>query len=127
MGIVSGKSSTLSVESYEKRAAADKKKGETITENTGSMQIIKVDGGIIANLSKNTAEDIPGFSTGTQFSYIPNVPLATIKENKISEVSENSEHCLFVQPGSENGDRGEFVYYVSNENGDGNNIAEKES
>ena len=86
-------------------------------ENIRNIRILKVDGGFIADLSKNTV-NIPGFSTGTQFSYIPN--LIATRKDETDDDHEKVANCLFIEPAAENNDRGEYVYYVSNLNN--NNI-----
>ena len=87
-------------------------------QHPGSMSVIKVEGGVIAELGSQisySSKHIPGSSTGTDFVYIPDVSPIEKKQNDDSH--ELMTQCLFVEPAKGNLSGGDFVYYVSNLNG----------
>ena len=114
MGAVVGKPASLVCFVNDSSKKSPHKPGQYL----GSKSVINVEGGVIAELGSQlsySSKNIPGSSTGTEFVYIPNISPVQKEQNEGSH--ELKTQCLFVEPAKENLSGGDFVYYVSNLNG----------
>ena len=116
MGVILGKPSSVTF--VDDSIKADRKGQSKPYQYFGSKAVIKVEGGTIVDLGSQGChhdKNIPGSSTGTEFTYIPN--FSTVKRKQHENSHESTAQFLFVEPAKENEGGGDFVYYVSNLNG----------
>lgn len=85
---------------------------ETANSNIG---ILRVDGGVITEFPADISHpDLKhmGFSTGTEFSFIPDSAshLGSTTDDSLS--CSSTAYCFFVQPALENAAKGNYLYTV---------------
>jgi hypothetical protein len=89
--------------------------GQKVERNLQTIEIMRVAGGIITEFppgfSHPALKDV-GFSTGTEFSFIPD-SVSHLGGRTDGEINRsNTADCFLVQPAHGNAARGNYVYSI---------------